>query len=230
MRWRDLLFAHWPIAPEVLRVLLPPTNPPLQLDTFQEVAWLGIIPFRMSGIRRRGLPPVPGTRAFPELNVRTYVTVHDRPGVWFFSLDAASPLAVRVARWTYHLPYFDAVMTARAGDGWVNYASRRTHRNGGTAELRGRFRPQGEAFCSGPGTLEEWLTERYRLFAADARGRLWRGEIAHERWPLHQAEAEFETLNMTRWLGVELPAQNPHLLFARELTVRAWRLVPAESG
>jgi hypothetical protein len=131
MTWHDLLFAHWPVAPDALRALLPRTDPPLELDVRDGFAWLGVVPFRMSGARFRWLPPVPGTAAFPELNVRTYVTAGGRPGVWFFSLDAASPLAVRAARATFHLPYFDAGMACEADGDGVYYRSRRTHAGGG---------------------------------------------------------------------------------------------------
>ena len=227
MVWQDLLFAHWPVPEDTLRALLPRTTPALELDTFQGQAWLGIVPFRMSGIRRRYLPPIPGTTAFPELNVRTYVRVNGRPGVWFFSLDAASWPAVRAARFCFHLPYFDATMACETGDGWIRYASRRRHPREGRAELTGRYRPNGPVFHSEAGSLEDWLTARYRLFAVGRQGKLWRGEIQHAPWPLQRAEAEFATLDMTRWLGVELPDAAPHLLFSQELAVQAWSLIPA---
>jgi len=229
MGWHDLLFAHWPVDPGFLSSLLPRTDPPLELDLREGQAWLGIVPFRMSGIRWRWLPPFPGTHAFTELNVRTYVRAGGRPGVWFFSLDAASKLAVRLARTTYHLPYFDAAMRLEnaPNPGRIRYQSRRTHAGGGTAELDVTYGPTGNPFTAQPGTLEHWLTERYRLFAAHPSGRLRRGEIQHRPWPLQAASAEFNTLNMTRWLGVELPPQEPHLLFARELSVKAAPLVPA---
>lgn len=228
MGWHDLLFAHWPVPADTLRALLPRTQPALELDLFHGHAWLGVVPFRMSGIRLRGCPPIPGTAAFPELNVRTYGRANGRPGVWFFSLDAASWLAVRAARCSFHLPYFEAAMACTGdADGWTRYASRRTHRHGGVAELAMRYRPIGRAFQAAPGSLENWLTARYRLFAADRQGTLWRGEIQHPPWPLQRAEAEFNTLNLTRWLGLELPAAAPHLLFSRDLTVQAWRLAPA---
>lgn len=227
MRWHDLLFAHWPMSVEALQRLLPHTEPPLELDTFQGQAWLGIVPFRMSGIRVQGLPPVPGASAFPELNLRTYVRAGGRPGVWFFSLDAASRLAVRGARLGFHLTYFDAAMECHEADGWIRYRSRRTHRGGGLAELAASYRPTGPAVPSIPGSLEHWLTERYRLFAADRSGRLWRGEIRHEPWRLQPAEAGFTRLDITRWLGLELPAISPHLRFAREVVVQADQLVAA---
>jgi len=227
MQWRDLLFAHWPVAPEALAALLPATTPPLELDTFEGSAWLGIVPFRMRGIRWRGWPPLPGANAFPELNVRTCVIANGRPGVWFFSLDAANPLAVRTARVTHHLRYFDADMTVAPWGAGVAYGSWRTHRGGGTAELVARYEPAGPQFLSVEGRLEHWLTERYRLFSADPAGRLHRCEIEHAPWPLQPARAEFSRLDMTRWMGLELPEVQPHLLFARSLNVRAHRLVRA---
>ena len=227
MQWRDLLFAHWPVPVETLAALLPRSSPALEIDTFEGRAWLGIVPFSMRGIHLRGWPPVPGASAFPELNVRTYVTCNGRPGVWFFSLDAANRIAVRVARRTFHLPYFDADMTVTPhGDG-VAYASWRTHRDGGTAELVARYEPMGPVFRSAPGSLEHWLTERYRLFAANASGRMRRCEVSHVPWPLQSARAEFSSLNMSRWMGLELPDEPPHLLFARRLDVRASTLMPA---
>jgi uncharacterized protein YqjF (DUF2071 family) len=227
MKWHDLLFAHWPMPVEALRSLLPSTNPALELDTFQGEAWIGVVPFRMSGIRLRGCPPIPGTAAFPELNVRTYVRANGRTGVWFFSLDAASWLAVRAARISFHLPYFDAVMACERDEGWIRYASRRQHRRDGIAELTVRYCPTGPVFQGEAGSLEDWLTARYRLFAADRRGKLWRGEIQHEPWPLQRAQAEFTTLDMVRWLGLELPVTTPHLLYSRCLAVQAWRLLDA---
>ena len=106
-RWHDLLFAHWRCPVSDLRALIPAA---LEIDTFDSTAWIGVIPFYMSGVRLRGAPPVPTAHAFEEMNVRTYVTLDGRPGVWFFSLDAASSLAVIGARVGVSLPYFRAAM------------------------------------------------------------------------------------------------------------------------
>src|SRR5215211_1409029 len=112
--WLDLLFAHWPIAPAVLR---PAVSSAVPTDTFDGSAWIGITPFEVVGARPRGLPPLPWLSHFPELNVRTYVTVHGRPGIWFLSLDAARALVVHGARATYRLPYHHARMSVtRDGD------------------------------------------------------------------------------------------------------------------
>jgi uncharacterized protein YqjF (DUF2071 family) len=218
MRWHDLLFAHWPVPVEALRPLIPAA---LQVDTFQGQAWLGVVPFRMSAVRPRLCPSLPRLSAFQELNVRTYVTADDKPGVWFFSLDAANAAAVRMARSTYHLPYFDASMLLAETEGWLDYTSRRTHRGASPAEFTGRYRPIGDVFRSQPGTVEHWLTERYCLYAA--RGQtVYRGDIHHLRWPLQPAEAAIERNTMADWLGLSIIGSPPLLHFARFLDVVAW--------
>jgi len=212
-RWHDLCFLHWPLAAGDVRPLVPAG---LDLDLFEGRAWLGVVPFRMSGIRLRGLPPLPGAHAFPELNVRTYVTDGVNPGVWFLSLDAASRLAVAVARRFFHLPYHHARMSCREEDGWVRYASRR-----GGASFEGRYRAAGPVHLAAPGTLEHWLTERYCLYARAPDGRVYRGDIAHDPWPLQGAEAAIVTNTMS---PLPLPATPPLAHFARFLDVRVWML------
>ena len=219
MSWHDLLFMHWPVPAQELRPLVPPA---LNLDTFEGDAWLGVVPFRMSGVRPRFLPAVPGLSNFPELNLRTYVSAGGRPGIWFFSLDAHNPVAVRLARATFHLPYFDARMASRKEGGEIHYRSVRTHRGAPPAEFAGRYRPAGAPFESSPGSLENFLTERYCLYAADGRGTVRRGEIHHQMWPLRPAEVEVETLRMTGQIGVTLPDTAPLLHFSERLDVLAW--------
>ena len=221
-RWHDLLFMHWPVEPEALARALPA---PLRPELFDGRAWLGIIPFRMSGVRSRGLPPLPGLSAFPELNVRTYVSLPGRdgaprPGVWFFSLDAASWAAVQVARASFGLPYFHARMSCAADGDGVTYRSQR--RRGSAAELVMRYRPTGPPRAAAPGTLEHFLTERYCLYAPDGRGGLRRAEILHAPWPLQPAEAEVERNTMAASLGLEALPGAPRLHFARRLDVRVW--------
>src|SRR5687768_12771604 len=149
MRWLDLAFLHWPAAAEPLRRLLPRG---VELDTFDGDAWIGVVPFRMTGIRHRLFAPVPGLSAFHELNVRTYVTHKGKPGVWFFSLDAASAFAVRVARRTFHLRYYHARMMSRAStDGTIAYESVRTHRGEPPAKFVASYRPVGNVFHATPG-------------------------------------------------------------------------------
>lgn len=222
MRREHLLFAHWPVRPESLHRHIPAD---LELDLFDGFAWIGIVPFVMRNTRVRGLPPLPGVATFPELNVRTYVN-HRRqgkPGVWFFSLDAANRMAVRTARTVFHLPYFDARMSAREVDGaGVLYESDRVHRNAPGAAFRAEYRPVSTPWQADRGTLDHWLTERYCLYSADSRGRIYRGDIHHVQWPLQRAEAVVPLNTMTEPLGVRLTGEPASLVFARRLDVAAW--------
>src|SRR5271154_4830818 len=154
-KWHDLLFMHWRIPPGTLRPMIPAS---LELDQFEGSAWLGIVPFRMTGVRLRGTPGIPGLSAFSELNVRTYVTACGKPGVWFFSLDAASTIAVAAARAWVHLPYFRARMSLKAAGDENRYRSHRTHRNPPPADLRVSYEPTGRIFQARQGSLEYFLT------------------------------------------------------------------------
>jgi uncharacterized protein YqjF (DUF2071 family) len=172
----------------------------------------------MSGIHLRGLPPLPGLSRFPELNVRTYVTLGDKPGVYFFSLDAANAPAVWAARTFYHLPYFLSNMSVETREQWVRYQCRRKQ---SSAEFHGRYRPIGAVRFRQEGTLEAWLTERYCLYSV-ARGQVYRAEIHHAPWPLQDAEAEIEINTMAAPAGVALSGRPPLLHFSRKLEVLVW--------
>ena len=220
MRWLELCFLHWRVDAEALAPLIPRG---LTLDTFDGSAWIGVVPFRMTGVAARAMPRVRQLSDFAELNVRTYVTAGQKPGVWFFSLDATQPLAVRIARKVFHLPYVDArIALTRSGDS-ITYRSVRTEPGRGEAELGVRYAPTGPAQPGEPGTLEHFLTERYCLYAANAGGGVFRTEVDHPPWPLQPADAEIETNTMTGPLGVALPAGPPLVHYAEQLEVVAWR-------
>lgn len=227
MRWYDLLFMHWPMRPDALRPLIPQG---LELDTYAGDAWLGIVPFGMSRVRARQLPPIPGTSKFLELNVRTYVTAQGDRGVWFFSLDAASPLAVRVARRTFHLPYFHARMSMRREDGTIRYESTRTHRGAPPAMFSADYRPTGPVTTAAEGSLADFLTNQLCLYSVNSSGELFRGHIHHASWPLQTAEAEIQRIQMTDSIGVHLPKLDPLLHFAEKLDVVAWRIQPIQTN
>jgi uncharacterized protein YqjF (DUF2071 family) len=217
--WHDLLFAHWPVAVDLLREKIPPG---LELDLYDSRAWLGIIPFHMTNVAPRGVPALPWVSAFPELNVRTYVRAGDKPGIYFFSLDAANALAVTVARSMFHLPYFLAAMEVRCEGIDVHYGSRRT--SDGRAELVGRYRPTGPVHEAARGSLEYFLTERYCLYTVDSSFHLCRLEIHHPPWPLQQAEAHIEVNTMADAAGIRLPSMTPLLHFAKRQDTVAWPL------
>lgn len=225
--WDELLFAHWPLPPAALQPLLPAG---LELDTFEGVAWLGIVPFSMRRVRLRLLPSMPGVSSFPELNVRTYVIAEGRPGVWFFSLDAASTLAVATARRWYHLPYFRARMTTRRDGDTIVYTSERAHRGAPPAAFHARYRPAGSPGVAPIGSHTHWLTERYCLYCVDGQGRLCRGDIHHPPWTLQPASAEFALNTLVEPLGVALPDAPPLLHYAVRQDVVAWAIRPVDQS
>ena len=214
-QWHRLLFAHWALPPEALRPLVPRQ---LSLDTFDGRCWVAVTPFHLSGLRPPGLP-APGL-AFPELNVRTYVTLDGKPGVYFFSLDAGSVLAVFGARILYALPYFYARMNVIYDGDAVHYRCRRSHM-GKIAEFEADYRPVSPARNSPPGSLEYFLTERYCLYAVEA-GRIYRAQIHHLPWPLQEAEAEISSNTMAAAAGIDLPQNKPLLHFASVMEVLVW--------
>jgi uncharacterized protein len=226
-QWNDLLFAHWPIATGEIARLLPPG---LEVDTFNGHAWFGVVPFRMTRVRTRTLREafitIPSTSAFCELNLRTYVRsrVTGLSGVYFFSLDAASALAVLGARTLFHLPYFLARMNSQSeADGTVRYRSKRllTSRS---VRFYASYRGLAELpWPSAQGTLEHFLTERYCLFTPH-RGRLLVGDIHHLPWPLQAAEAEISINELPAAHGIALPNRQPILYFAKKLEVYIWSL------
>lgn len=220
--WRDLLFAHWPVEPGALRPIVPES---LELDLFDGVAYVGVVPFRMTGIHAHFMPPLPGTSAFPELNFRTYVRPKrgavDHPGVFFWSLDAANALAVAAARRFFHLPYMNAEMSCEERDGWIHYASRRTRRGARPAAFRGRYRPVRP---TQPNALTDFLTERYCLYSVDSRGRAYAAQVHHTRWPLFDAEAVIEESTIAQAAGIDLAGPPPLLHFSKSLDVAVWGL------
>lgn len=215
--WCDLLFAHWPLPADVLRPLLPDG---VTLDTRDGEAWIAVVPFRMEGIRPRGLMSVPRLSDTAELNVRTYVTAGGVPGVYFFSLDAANPVAVRIARRFFHLPYYRAQMAVRREGDAIRYESARVAAP--EVQLRSMYEPCGGVFRAAPGTLEHWLTERYCFYTHDRAGTVVRGDIHHEPWPLQPAQADITSNGMTLPLGITLPKTVPLLHFARRIEVVCW--------
>lgn len=217
--WCDLLFAHWPVPVDVLREGIPES---LEVDTFDGTAWIGVVPFRMRDVMLRALPAMPGVSDFEELNVRTYVTVNGKPGVWFFSLDASNRMAVWAARTFFHLPYFFADMKLEQQGEEVIYRSKRL--NSDDAEFRGSYRPTGPEYQSQSGSLEHWLTERYCLYCETPDGKIKRGHVHHRPWSLQKAEMETASNSLLRPFHIA-DSEPPHCLhFSRNIDVVIWPL------
>ena len=216
-QWHDLLFCHWPVPVEKLRPHIPEI---LKIQEFNGSAWIGIIPFTMTGVTLRYMPDFPPLTSFPELNVRTYVEYKGRPGVWFFSLDAANPLAVWGARIFFHLPYFQAKMKWRWRNGWMEYSSKRESEK---KRFLTRYRPKGELYQPGIQSFEHWFVERYCLYTTNKSGRLIRCEIHHPPWKLYSAIADLRINNMAEIIDDGFDALPGKFHFAKNQKVVVWK-------
>jgi uncharacterized protein len=219
--WGKLLFLHWRVPEERLRPLIPER---LIIDTWEGTAWVGVTPFTMWNVRPTFLPPMPFISETHELNVRTYVHLDGVPGVWFFSLDAANPLAVYGARLGFHLPYYRAEMELREEGRTIRYRSRRTHRDAPPAEFEASWTTGEPLPDAAPETRDFFLVERYCLYAEN-RGKLYRGRIFHRPWPLAEATLIQLSSTMLEAQGITTPTEPPVLHQQRDsLHVEVWPL------
>lgn len=185
-KWRDLAFFHYCIPPAQIQKSLPPGFEP---DLFDGKAWVGFVPFWMYDIRVGGRVRVPFAHKFHETNLRTYVRWGDLTGVWFYSLDADSPLAVRGARCFYGLNYVDCGMSVEENRGYIRYRGERRRED---VSYRASAFDGLERKVAEPGSLEHFLVERYRLFSV-RRGQVFTGEVRHAPY----------SFNITPTVGVE---------------------------
>lgn len=229
--WNRLLFAHWPVEPSKLRPHLPSG---VELDTYEGQSYVGILPFRMTGVRVRALPPIPGTMSMLQINVRTYVRRDDRPGVFFLSLDTNNIPTVLMTHLTLGLPYRYANMefgsrlvsgqrefTLRSQIQRLSNGNEHHHSHG---RLDVTYKPASEPFRAVPGSLEHWLTERYCLYSTHL-GKLLRVDIHHHPWTLQKAIAEFrEQSLLPDFLQPSLPASTggPLLHYAHQMDALIW--------
>jgi hypothetical protein len=226
-RWNDLLFVHWPVAESAMAAVLPEW---LEADVFQGSAWLAVVPFWLDRIKIRGVPHLPGLGRFPDLNLRTYV--RDRftgtAGIYSFSIDAGSLMAVVAARTVCHLPYHWAEMRlVQRSEREFGFFSRRRLTSSETifnAHYRG-LGPSSKLADPRPGSLEHFLSERSWLFSTNRSGEPVRVHLHHVPWPLEEAEADIERNDLPASIGLELSNCEPVLYYSRRLAVYLW---PAE--
>lgn len=230
-KWRSLLFLHWQVPVDALRARVPRR---LELDLYEERAYVGLVAFEMHDIRpSRWLPPIPTASRFDEVNVRTYVHAGGRdPGVWFLSLDASSALAVLGARALYHLPYFWArIHTERPADAKagvrVSYRSERRWESDARAALDVRYELGQDIGPATPGTFEHFLAERYYLYAVTAGDQLLRGQVHHTPYPLRRARVvEMKEESLVAAAGIDRPEERASTLWSPGVDVSIHGLEP----
>ncbi|EMJ46808.1 YqjF family protein [Leptospira santarosai] len=221
--WEELAFLHWEIPQKFVEEILPKG---LEVDTYQGKTYVGLVPFRMKGVRPVCLPPLPWISYFPELNVRVYVKAEGKPGVYFFSLDAGNRFVVEVARKFFHLPYLNAKMMLQRKNIQKEFYTLRTDPRGNPAEFEAAYRPISEVYHSKPDTLEHWLTERYCLYCNDSRGTIYRGEVHHLPWPLQKGECMIRKNTILQSHYLPLLHKEPLVHYSNSIKVALYPLTP----
>lgn len=218
--WNDVLFAHYPVSRKVLERLVPSQ---LTLDTFYKTGWVSIVPYLTSSMHLRGLPAVPGMATFPGFNVRTYVTLNGKPGVYFFSLTAANYLAAYFAKTFFRLPYSYMNMNYKKAKDLIVFESE----NKSNVQLLCNYKSISKPSLADEGSLEEWLVERYCLYTVSKKGIPLRADILHEPWLLEKAEAEFHQNTLLSNMAIVPDSEKPILHYAEKAVVRIWPIVTA---
>ena len=225
--WHHLLFLHWEVPVAELQSLLPLR---LTADTFEGKAFVGLVPFTLSGVRPVMTPPLPWISSFHEINVRTYVHLDGRdPGVWFFNLDASSMIAVAAARAAYKLPYYEAAIDfdeKRGAHPIIDFNARRTDARGVTpAHAHIRYQPSEGAFTpSAPNTLEHFLLERYILYSEDEQRQLYRARVHHQPYPAQRVDVSALDETLIWAAGIKRAEQPAYRHYAREVNVKVYPL------
>lgn len=221
-RWETLLFASWPVAPEVMRACVPIE---LEIDTFDGTAWLTIVPMHMRDLHVRDLPPIPGTSTFPEINLRTYVKVGGRSGVYFFSIECNAPFADLVANLLFDFPYKRATMSYRVDGDSIAIDSARAETGVTNADFVAKYQPVGDAFTPAAGSLEDFLLTRYASFSVANTGAVLRGDLHHDEWTIRRAQADIKTNSLARAAGIQVLDRAPQLYYSQGTDTVVWPLV-----
>ena len=211
--WLDLAFLHYPVATKEIESRIPKG---VSIDTYENAAWIGLVPFRMSGVMRRPLPDIPLFSSFPELNLRTYVIAEGKPGVWFFSLDAASYPIVLGGKALYDLPYHYANSSLNQKEDWFEFLSIRKKER---TKFHAKYRPIGEEFLAKNGTFEHWATERYCLYSLSGHLSISRVEVHHKQWPLQKSEVDIVENEIIDSAGISVIDNKPRCHYSRGVHV-----------
>jgi len=215
--WYDLVYVHFEYPADVVQQLLPSG---LEVDTYNDKAWVGLIPFSMRGIGLPRLPAIPYFGSFPEVNVRTYVTRNGVPGVWFFSLDINRMAPTFIARTTYQLPYcFGAVSHMREGDDVYTTVKRRWPRHSDAKTPRTALHIRIGDHIDTPTDFDVFVSARWGLYSHAGRQTLRYAPVDHPTWPLQRASIVSLDDSLISAAGLPAPTSDPHVMFSSGVPV-----------
>ncbi len=219
--WLDTLFIHYPVKADELAKLVPKHLP---IDTFEKMAWISIVPYLTTSVRMRGLPPIPGMNRFPGFNVRTYVHLNGKPGVYFFNLAAANWFTAKMAKRFFKLPYIYLNMNFQRNGNYIQFESDPYRKN--DEKLKWIYRPISEPRLAQKGSLEEWLVERYCLYTINQKGEPFRSDIIHHSWLIHDAEVESQHRSILPEFNIFPSNENAIFHYSKRAEVNIWPILP----
>lgn len=223
--WLDTLFIHYPVKLDELSKLVPHTLP---IDTFDNKGWISIVPYLTTSVRARGLPPIPGLSRFPGFNVRTYVKLDGKPGVYFFNLAATNWLTAKMAKLSFKLPYIYLDMDYKKEGDTIHFQSDPYRKN--EEKLKWIYRPNSEQRLATKGSLEEWLVERYCLYTVNEKGEPFRSDILHRSWLLQDAEVEYQHNSLIAEFYLSTAVGKPIYHYSKKVDVRIWPIMPCSKN
>jgi uncharacterized protein YqjF (DUF2071 family) len=215
----DVLFLHWKLPADALRSRLPEG---LEIDTWEQSAWVSVVPFRMAHVRPRWLPPVRAISDFPELNVRTYVHCDGKPGIYFLSIHAGNRAAVKMAQWFSPLPYVYARMESRRTDNGFRFQSYWPENENADPAFLAEYQPRSGRFSALAGSLDEWLVERYRVYVGNSRNEILYADVHHDPWSVQNVDFTMSVNNLGDSLGLYLSRTPDRAHFSPGVRTIAW--------
>ena len=221
--WHDLLFAHYPVKLELLQKLVPPV---FQLDSYNGIGWVGVVPFHVQNHRVRLLPPIPGFDRFAQINIRTYVTVNGKRGVYFIRVHMNHLIAGVLAKTFYYMPFQAAIVKMEQSDRYINFCSIKSKQ----IEFQCHYTPISESKLAEKASFEHWLVERYSMYSLNRKGEVMRSDILHNYWPLQLAEGEITNHSILLNEGIQVANNEPILHYAKKMEAMLWPVVRENGG
>ena len=200
----------------------------LDIDTYQQMAWLGVVIFEIEGIYFRGLSPISVVFRFPEVNLRTYVQHKGKPGVFFLSLDVGNWASLTISKRWYHLLYCKAKISYRKEGYTFHCQSVRNGNSHNPITFKGSFTTDLRSYFPEEGTIDHWLTERYCLYSLDRRGNIYCGDIHHSHGLLQKLPPTSVTIHFQHRLGLTSAKMSRFFFFQKGLDALFWNIKKIE--
>jgi uncharacterized protein YqjF (DUF2071 family) len=206
--WNNAIFLHYQVDLMELKKFVPKE---LEIDLIDANPWVSVVAFTMEKVRPKNLPSFPPISDFDEINIRTYVKLNNKTGVYFLSIEGGTNLSCKVAKGISELPY----RYSKIERSEKRYTSRNAEFND---KLNIEFVIGKE--IKEKTELDKWLTERYALFQ-ETDNSINEFEIHHLEWTVNEIVLRNLELSYPRF--DKLLKNEPHKVqYSKGVKVIAW--------